>query len=255
MLPYAKVNNGYKYILVVTNCFSKFVWAYPLKDKSANEVCIAMEKVLKIKPPKNLQTDQGNQFFNKHFKNMNKYNVNHYSTFGEKKAAIVERVNRTLKNLMWKEFNYRGTYTWINFLQEIVHKYNNIKHRTIHMKPIDVTKKNEKQLSTVYSHIKISNLNHKFKIGDYVRISKIRGVFDKSYTANCSTEIFKIKKVKISNPTTYILEDDKNNEIQGGYNEYQLQKVKYPDVYLVEKVLKTRNNRVLVKLLGLDNTQ
>lgn len=256
MIPYAKENNGYKFILIVINCFSKFVWAYALKDKSANEVCKAMEKILKIKSPKNLQTDQGKEFFNNKFKKlMKKYNVNHYSTFSEKKAAIVERVNRTLKNLMWKEFSYRGTYRWVDLLKEIVYKYNNTKHRTIDMKPIDVTKKHEKQLlDTIYTHIKIAKLNNKFKIGDQVRISKVRGVFDKSYTANWSTEIFKIKKVNLTNPTTYILEDYKNNEIQGGFYEHQLQKVQYPDIYLVEKILKKKNNKILVKWLGFDNT-
>lgn len=65
MIPYAKINNGYKYILIVINCFSKFVWAFPLKSKSAAEVPKNMEKVFKIQTPNNLQTDQGREFFNK----------------------------------------------------------------------------------------------------------------------------------------------------------------------------------------------
>lgn len=57
---YAKMNRGYKFILVVINCFSKFLYARPLKTKSAQEVTSAMESILKENhSPKNLQTDQG----------------------------------------------------------------------------------------------------------------------------------------------------------------------------------------------------
>lgn len=255
MIPYAKLNKGYKYILVVINCFSKFTWALPLKNKTSSEVKTAMEKVLEQQTPINLQTDMGKEFFNKDFRKlMEKYKINHYSTFSEKKASIVERVNRTLKNLMWKEFNIRGNYKWIDFLDEIVQRYNNSKHSTIKMKPASVTKKDEKKLlNTVYNKIKIAHPNSKFRIGDHVRISKIRGVFDKKYLPNWSTEIFIVRKVQLTNPTTYLLKDAKNEEVLGAFYQEQLQKVKYPDVYLVEKILKRSKNRVFVKWLGLDN--
>lgn len=38
MIPHAKVNNGYKYILTIINCFSKFANAVPLKDKTASSI-------------------------------------------------------------------------------------------------------------------------------------------------------------------------------------------------------------------------
>jgi hypothetical protein len=61
MIPYAKENQQFKYILVVIDCFSKSVWA-PLKTKNSIDVSTAMENILlKVKPPpKNLQTDNGN---------------------------------------------------------------------------------------------------------------------------------------------------------------------------------------------------
>lgn len=252
MIPYAKENNGYKYILITINCFSKFVWATPLKSKTGSEVAQAMEKVFKKQCPNNLQTDMGGEFFNVHFKRLTKkYKVNHYSTFSEKKASIVERVNRTLKNLMWKEFNMQGNYCWLKLLQQIVRKYNNTKHRTIGMKPSEVTRENEQELlETAYNRIKLADVNSKFKVGDHVRISKLRGVFDKKYMPNWSTEIFVIKKVQLTNPTTYLLKDVNNRDIQGGFYREQLQKVKYPDVYLVEKVLKKKGNQLFVKWLG-----
>jgi len=253
MIPYAKLNNGYKYILVVINCFSKYVWAFPLKTKTGTEVSKNMENLFKQHtPPNNLQTDMGKEFFNKDFEKVTtKHGVNHYSVFSEKKASIVERVNRTLKNWMWKEFNLQGNYKWLNLLPQIVLRYNNTKHRTIKMKPIDVTTKNEKiLLNTVYNNIKMSELNTKLKAGDYVRISKVRGVFDKQYKPNWSPEVFIISKVQLTNPVTYLLKDKQNENIQGAFYKEQLQKTNLHDVYLVEKVLKRQKNKVFVKWLG-----
>lgn len=255
MIPYSKENKDYKYILIVINCFTKFVWAFPLKNKTGEEVTKNMETVFKQQTPKNLQTDMGKEFFNINFKTLTKkYNINHYNVFSEKKASIVERVNRTLKNWMWKEFNVQGNYKWLKLLPEIVNRYNNTKHRTIKMKPIDVTSKNESMLlNTAYNKIKMSNLDTKYKSGDYVRISKIRGIFDKKYNPNWSPEVFIIHKVQLTNPTTYLLKDMQNKNIEGAFYKEQLQKTNLHDVYLVEKVLKQRKNKVFVKWLGFND--
>ena len=172
--------------------------------------------------------------------------------YSEKKASIVERVIRTIKNILWKEFSVQGSYKWLKLLPEVVHFYNNKRHRTIGLKPAEVTKKHEKLLlNTVYNHIKITHVP-KFKVGDHVRISKYRSVFDKNYRPNWSTEIFTIRKVHLTNPVTYLLEDNEKQEIKGGFYELQLQKVKYPNVYLVEKVLKRKKDKLFVKWLGFD---
>ena len=79
MQPYAKLNKGYRYILVVIDCYSKFVWVEPLKDKTGSTVARAMEKILTRAAyiPKNLQSDQGTEFYNNIFKKlMTKYNIN-----------------------------------------------------------------------------------------------------------------------------------------------------------------------------------
>lgn len=257
MIPYARENNNYKYILIVINCFSKFVWAFPLKNKSAPEIKEAMEKVFLKQTPVNLHSDRGKEFFNSTFEKLvKKYNVNHYSTFSDKKASIVERVNRTLKNIMWKEFNLQGTYKWVNILPKIIKKYNNTKHRTIKMKPSEVKQEHERKLlDTVYNRKEIANLHDvKFKLGDHVRVSKYRGVFDKKYTPNWSTEIFTIKKIQLTNPITYLIKDVHGEDILGGFYREELQKVKHSDAYLVEKILKRKGDKVYVKWLGFDTS-
>lgn len=259
MIPYAKFNKNYRYILVVIDTFSKYVWLAPLKNKSAQDVAAAMKGIFSKdnRIPKNLQTDWGKEFYNKDFsKLMKQYNINHYSTFSNKKASLVERVNRTLKSLMWKEFSLQGSYKWLHLLPEIALEYNTRKHRTIHMKPADVTKQNEKQLlNTVYSHIKrVEPVAAKFYIGDNVRISKTRSAFEKGYTPNWSNEIFVVDQVRLTNPITYSLKDKSGQPIQGAFYTYELQKVKYPDTYLVEKVLRRKGDMLYVKWLGFNKT-
>ncbi|XP_018574522.1 uncharacterized protein LOC108913452 [Anoplophora glabripennis] len=93
-IPYPKVNKGYRYILVVINVFSKFVWAEPVNRKTAKEVSNAMAKILSQMKymPHNCQTDLGKKFYNKEFKNlMTQFKINHYSTYSNLKASVVER--------------------------------------------------------------------------------------------------------------------------------------------------------------------
>lgn len=249
---YSRFNRGHRFLLTVIDTFSKFAWAVPLKTKNASNVTEAMKSIfVKGRSPKNLQTDDGKEFFNKQFQNlMREYHINHYSTYSILKASIVERFNRTLKGLMWKEFSYQGTYHWTNIYKELIEKYNNTKHRTIKMTPSSVNSNNENLiLNTVYNNLKIFN-KPKFHIGDNVRISKYKHIFDKGYTPNWTTEVFKIKTIQNTNPTTYILADYEGNAIKGGFYEYELMKTRYPNNYLVEKILSTRGNRVLVKWLG-----
>lgn len=260
MIKYSKYNNGYQYILICIDTFSKYAWCEAIKNKSADSVTKAMSVILNNKmkrKPKNIQSDDGREFFNEKFKNlMKKYKINHYSTYSVKKASIVERLIRTIKNWLWQLFTYNGNYKWYGqILNDVIIKYNNRVHRTIKVAPISVNHTNAHALlSNVYNFIKVRERKTKFAIGDYVRISKYKSIFSKGYTGNWSTEIFRIYKRSGSYPTTYYLQDENNQPILGGFYEQELQKVKYPDIYLVEKVLKRKGNKVLVKWLGLNST-
>lgn len=253
---YSRENSGNKYILVVIDCFSKYVWTEPLKTKSGGDVTKAMKKILEKdfeRIPKNLQTDQGKEFYNSEFKKLiSKYNMNHYSTYTVMKAAIAERVIRTIKEKLYRLFSLRGKYKWIDMLQTLTREYNNQKHRTIKMRPCDVNK-NTPLLKTVYSTIKIYE-NKKFNVGDVVRISKQKAVFSKGYTPNWSTELFKVYEVKISNPVVYLIEDMKGNRIKGAFYSQELQKTKHSDAYLVERILRRKKDKLFVTWLGLDKS-
>lgn len=256
MIPFAQYNKNNKYILTVIDIFSKFAWAFPLKTKSAKCVTSAMSKLLESgNVPKNIHSDQGKEFYNAEFQQlMKRYCINHYSTYSIMKASIVERFNRTLKTKMWKYLNLHSSNKWLNILSSLIDEYNNTIHTTIKMKPKDVKKRHQKKLlQTVYKYDGLLKAS-KFKDGESVRISKFKHLFEKGYTPNFSSEIFTINKIQLTQPITYLLSDYQNNRIEGAFYEHELQKVKYPDVYLFEKIIRKKGKKMLVKWLGFDSS-
>ena len=137
MQSFTKSNNGYKYILMIIDVFSKYGWAIPLKTKMGSEVAKAFQDLWKTQiPPQKLWTDKGKEFYNKQMKDLlEKNNVDLYSTENEEKSSVVERWNRTIKRTMWKYFTTNNTTTYIDVLPEIIAKYNNTYHRSIKCTP------------------------------------------------------------------------------------------------------------------------
>lgn len=125
------------------------------------------------------------------------------------------------------------------------------------MSPNEVDSENEQELlDTVYKYNREYSERRmaKFRVGDYVRISKYRTIFDKSYTPNWTTEIFSVRKVQYNtNPITYLLKSYQNEEIQGAMYAEELQHVQNPHEYLIEKILRRKPGYVYVKWLGFGN--
>ena len=105
-------------------------------------------------------------------------------------------------------------------LDDVVNEYNNTKHNTIKMKPIDV--KNNKR-AYIDEH---NEKSAKYNVGDRVRISKFKNIFAKGYTPNWSTEIFMVDKINDTVPYTYNIKDLNDEEIIGSFYHRELQKTK-----------------------------
>jgi len=252
MIQFSRKNNGYKYILCVIDCFTKFAWAIPLKSKTAKEVTNAMSKLLRNRSPKLIQLDNGKEFYNSIFDHlMTKYNIKKYSVYSTKKACIVERFNRTLKSLMYKEYTSEGTQKWINILNKLIDKYNNTQHRTIGMTPVQADKNPS---SVMLKQRKIVDCKIKFKLGDKVRISIQKGVFTKGFLPNWSTEIFTVVKINKTSPVTYNLEDYTGKPIAGSFYSEEIHKTEYPKDYLIEKIIRKKGSKSFVKWLGFDSS-
>src|SRR6266853_1141219 len=211
---------GYHYILTVIDCFSKYAWAIPLKNKQSITVIDSFKTCLDNRSPMFLWTDSGSQFINKQFKMfLADHNIKLYHTYNEGKAVIIERFNRTIKEKMWFRFTVNGNKHWVKILPDIIAVYNNTIHRTIQMTPTFASRK-ENEIRV------IQNLNTtpielakkpKYKVGDLVRIYKYKKQFEKGYETNFTSEIFKVTEVILSNPITYKLSDLNGQEIIGRF--------------------------------------
>ena len=256
MQQFSKWNKGYRYLLMVLDVFSKYGWIIPLKDKKGETVSEALKTLFKEgRIPRYLWVDKGKEYYNKHVKELlEKNNIQMYSTENEEKSSVCERWNRTIKTKMWKQFTVQGNTQYLGVLPKILKHYNNTKHNSTKMTPIEASKKKNEGIVyfNLYGNMEISKQKPKFEIGDKVRISKYkRKVFDKGCTPNWTEEVFTIDKIQYTNPTTYKLKDLNNEEIQGSFYEPELLRAKQ-DVFRIDKVIRRdyKKKRALVKWKG-----
>ena len=218
MVQYSKINKGYKYIFTNIDVFSKYAYAFPLKSKKIGDIKPCFEKIFKNNKPKFIWSDKELAFLSKEMQKFFKDNdVKIYHTNSHLKAVVIERFNRSLRELMVKEFVKNNNTVYYNILPKLIKIYNNRYHSTIKMKSIQVNKNNEKYITeNIYTYNKTSK-NPKFKIGDLIRISlKRRDVFDKpSSNIKWSEELFKIHSINRSNVITYKIKDLNDEIIEG----------------------------------------
>ena len=222
MQKYSKENDGYRYICVIIDCFSRYVWVKPLKNKTGKATVKALALLLMNERPKLIQADQGTEFFNRDVKRMlEAFGPKLYHTYTDKKAAIVERVQRTLRGRLGRLFTKRGNFKWIDKIDDIVTAYNNTHHSSIKMKPADV---DEEHIANIFFN-SLPNLKKtiKFSNGDRVRILIKKNQFAKEFEKSWSEEIFKIKRIQNTNPITYLIEDLDGEDIIGGFYTEELQ--------------------------------
>ena len=223
MQSLSRKNKGIKYLLCAIDLFSKYAFVISLKDKKRIGIVNAFDKIIKQsnRKPNKIWVDQGGEFYNNVFKKwLSDNDIIMYSTYNEGKSLVSERFIRTLKNKLYKHMTATGKNVYYNVLDDVVNKYNNTKHNTIKMKPIDV-KNNERVYIDEHNE-----KDRRFKVGDRVRISKFKNIFAKGYTPNWSKEIFIVNKINDTVPYTYNLKDLNDEEIIGSFYDRELQKTK-----------------------------
>ena len=259
MQKYSRMNKGYKYIFTNIDIFSKYAWSFPIKSKKISDIKPCFEKIFKERKPKFIWSDKESAFFSKEIlKFFKDHNIEIYYTNSNLKAVVIERFNRSLRELMMKEFVKNNNTVWYNILPKLIKFYNNRYHNTIKDKPININKSNEKYIKdTIYTY-NVTNKIPKFKINDIVRISlKRRELFDKpSANIKWSEELFKIHSIDKSNVISYKIKDMNNEIIQGIFyeKELQLSKMKEDGLYIIEKIIRKNKNRYFVKWRGYDNS-
>lgn len=228
-----RTNTGYKFLLVVIDTFSKYLFLEPLQSKHGSRASQGFEKILKNsgRCPNLLHVDQGKEFFNKNFRAVCKnHGIDFYNTFSVQKSAICERVIRTINQKLSKHFERSGRHVWINFLPTLLNEYNTLnKHRSIGMTPSQVNKNNEDIVRgrLFPTPIRVIDKKPSFTTGQRVRISRLKPKFGNKYEPKWSREVFIITKINSTDPVTYNIKDLNNNEISGKFYEKELQKTDF----------------------------
>ena len=223
-------NDGYCYILDV---LGRFAWVEPLVDKTARNVASAFERITdcaKPRVPLCVQTDRGKELLGAAFQNLLKrLELGFRVARNPEIKAAVERLNRTLRERIWRYFSYRNTKRYIDVLQKIVYAYNQTLHSGTRMRPAEVNLYNaarerdnlDKRARSNYRSRHRARTHRKFDVGDHVRVGRTKNTFERRYEKNFSEEIFKIIRVSLRQGLyTYVLVD-LNGEIIDGffYNE------------------------------------
>ena len=251
---YVAANDGVKFLLVVIDVFSRFLWVEPLKNKQAKTIIDAFTRIFRRskRKPRRLRTDRGSEFTAQAVQNfMKKKKVHQMFTSNELQANYAERVIKTLKSKIFRYVVNENTFHYTPVLQDIVASYNNTWHHGIRARPKNVNKSNESRLwwqmywpDTAFLKELKRNRKFKFDIGDKVRMSLRRSAFQREYDTRWTGEIFIIVKRFMRQGVTplYNLNDYQNAAISGSFYENELQKVTIPNdkLFVVEKVVQRK---------------
>lgn len=264
MRYYSRQNRGFNYILNIIDCFSKYLFSIPIKTKKSTEIIKEFKKIFKDRKPIKLRSDKGGEFDNILFRKFcDQNNVRYFTTQNSSiKCAIVERVNRTLKNRIFRYMTHKGTKKYFDVLPQILSAYNNSVHRTTKMPPSEISIEDEPIVfQTMYNVPNLITKNSlkvkpKLKVNDTVRQKYEISSLEKSYYPLWTDMVYKINKIyKKLNRPQYGIEIE-GEKLKRRFYPEELQKVNVDEDsdFLIEKIIKYRyrdkHREALVKWRG-----
>ena len=134
-------NSNTTFLLTVIDCFSKFAWVVPLKNKQAVTVAKAMESVFAAAngTPATIQTDNGGEFEDDFARLLEKRGIIRATSrsYNPQANGQIERFNGTLKRMIQAHMMKKETRTYVPQLADMVATYNELYHTGIRQRPID----------------------------------------------------------------------------------------------------------------------
>lgn len=225
MKTYTKFNKNFRYLLNVIDVHSRFAFALPLKTKKEGEITKAMEEVFEVMgAPEFLNTDLESAILGKMFQAMlTRENVKHYQhdpVDDKRNMSLIERFNRTIRDVLVKYFYSRDTKNWVDILPDLLLNYNSTVHSTTKQEPVKIwegEQENDQKINVPAMLI---------KVGDTVRILKRYATFTKKSDVKKFTKN-EYKVVKIEG-NTYHVKNEKG--ITQRRKQWELQKIDPADV-------------------------
>ena len=221
-------NDDNLYILTVIDNFSKYVFATPLKDRTAKDIVKGLEKIIAQQAggtiPKTLQTDNGPEFANYTLIDFLKENNIHFSRSASYQAtsnALIENFNNILRRMIREGYIRFNSLNWVTHLSDYLYNRNHSRHSTTKHRPIDLWRQGREELTkeNATPALKEASKNIKVKarsalaknktgnlyVGDQVRIlleainSKVRKLIKqgrkKLLPVKFTPDIYTIRKV------------------------------------------------------------
>jgi hypothetical protein len=236
-------NDGFLYALLSYDTYSKYLSSFPIKDRTPPSVLAGLQDLVSNLPFSiaNIYWDKEGSFLSRKVQEWLKDNeIGNYTTTSQVKAPSVERVIRTLRTAMARYFKMTKTQRWVDYLPLFVSTYNNRDHRTTKHKPIDMA--NDPMLFVpVRKQVKRKGIARIPAIGSFVRLNKLRGVFEKESRGTWSEEVFRVVAHKLRQKLPMVsLEDLTGEAILGSFYLEEVQSVDWTIEKKVLHVFKTR---------------
>ena len=249
-----KHNKNTRYLLILVDMLSRFIYVYKLTSKSSQAVAKQLELFLSMMKGSvhDLMCDEGGEFWGKPTQNiLKKWNVNLYSSKNtEIKSGLVENKIKYLKSKIFKYISHSGNYNYISALPNIVSSINNTINRVIGLAPSKITKSHESYLFTKLHRSNNTNRSPKFEKNTLVRISRTKKHFEKLSTYyKWGQEIFIIDKIINSFPITYQIADLEKNSILGSFYDKEMTPVILDKNKYHFKILKKNKDSFYINLL------
>ena len=237
-----KAENLHSYVILSYDTYSKYVMAMPLKNRKPGTVQDALELMMKESPFQwsAIYWDKEGAFISRHVQSFLKdKGVHNYTTTSKVKAPGVERLIRTMRLAIQRHFEKSKTQKWEDYLPKFVTQYNNRVHSTTKLKPTELV--SNPYLTPVESKSVKSPTTKLPPVGSYVRLNRLRSIFEKEASGNFTQEVFRVRAHKKSPgiPQLFV-EDLKGTPVRGALYPQEFQLIQFDGEKEIDKVIKTR---------------
>lgn len=254
LMNWTAANDGYRYVLLSCDTYSKYLSSFPMKTRKPEDVVAGLEALVRSLPftITNIYWDKEGSFVGRKVTAWLKaHHIGSYTTTSKVKAPGVERAIRTVRQSMQRHFDATGTRRWLEFLPRFVANYNDRVHSTTKLRPIDLA--NDPLLTVPHRHNRrLTQSTRLPPVGSHVRLNRLRGIFEKEATGTWTEEVFRVARHKTRQDIPMVLVEDLTGEpILGALYPEEYQVIDWPGEGKTTKtpkdVVETRTRRGGIK--------
>lgn len=201
MSKFAHFNNGFNWLLVCIDAFTRFAWAQPVKNKTSTSVATAVAAILTRaeNQPLKVLTDSGGEFAGAVADLLKKAGIQHETTIARNDhhvLGIADRFCRTIKTNLYKQMAANDSARWVGVLPRVLEIYNNTPHRGLPRKATPTQLMASKVLQSAQGSVNAGYIVDApapiAKVGDSVRVALERTPFSRGFGATFSSTIHKV---------------------------------------------------------------